>query len=165
MPRRRIYRSNAERQAAYRRRRRQPAYFSHKSDLWETPAPLFAELDREFHFNLDVAAIAANAKCGHFYTPADDAFAKCWRGNCWLNPPYGAELRHWVRKAYLSAQEGALVVCLLPARTDTLWWHEYVLAHAEVRLIRGRIRFQGTENSAPFPSAVVIFRPLNGART
>ena len=161
MPRPKIYRSNAEKQAAYRerKRRRQPVYFWHKSDEWETPSELFAGLDCEFHFTLDVAALPHNAKCASFFTPGADGLARTWTGVCWMNPPYGNALRHWAKKAHDSAKAGATVVCLLPVRTDTNWWHDYVLPYAEVRFIRGRIRFNGIDNSAPFPSAIVVFRP------
>jgi len=160
VPRRRIYRTNAERQAAYRQRqrKRQPVYHWHKSDEWETPAELFAELDRQFHFTTDVAALPDNAKCARFFTPGQDGLKQRWTGVCWMNPPYGYALRRWLKKAHESAQAGATVVCLLPARTDCAWWHDYVLPHAEVSYIRGRLKFNGSGNSAPFPSAIVIFR-------
>jgi phage N-6-adenine-methyltransferase len=163
VPRPRIYRTNAEKQAAYRqrKRKRQPVYFRHKSDVWETPPALFDALDQEFHFTTDVAALPDNAKCSRFYTPGQDSLQQPWEGVCWMNPPYGPMLRQWVRKAYESAQRGALVVCLLPARTDTHWWHEYVLPHAEIRYIRGRLQFHGSGDSAPFASVIVIFRPLS----
>ena len=133
--------------------------FRHKSDEWETPPEMFAELDKEFHFATDVAALPDNAKCDHFYTPGEDGLAQTWQGICWMNPPYGLALRQWVKKAKESAEAGATVVCLLPVRSDTQWWHDYVLPVAEVRYIRGRMKFNGIENSAPFPSAIVIFRP------
>jgi phage N-6-adenine-methyltransferase len=160
MSRHRIYRSNAERQSAYRqrRRRRLPVYHRHKSDEWETPQELFDELDREFHFTTDLAALPHNAKCARFFSPGDDALTRHWEGVCWLNPPYGAKLRHWMKKAYDSAQAGAIVVCLLPARTDSRWWHDYVLPYAEIRYIRGRVKFNGVSNSAPFPSVIVVFK-------
>jgi phage N-6-adenine-methyltransferase len=163
VPRPRIYASNAERQAAYRqrKRKRQPVLFWHKADVWETPPELFAAFDREFHFTTDVAALPHNAKCPHFFTPGQDALVQKWEGTCWMNPPYGPGLRKWVSKAFQSAQDGATVVCLLPARTDTHWWHDYVLPHAEIRYIRGRLRFNGIGNSAPFPSAVAVFRPAH----
>jgi DNA N-6-adenine-methyltransferase (Dam) len=82
-----------------------------------------------------------------------------WAGVCWCNPPYGTVIGRWVRKAYESSQAGATVVCLLPARCDTQWWHTYVLPYAEIRYLQGRLKFGGAKNSAPFPSAVVIFRP------
>ena len=161
MPRPRIYTNNAEKQRAYRRRKRkqQPVYFRQKSDEWETPAELFEELHREFHFTIDVAALPDNAKCDEFYTPGEDGLAQEWRGVCWMNPPYGLVLRQWIKKAHDSSLSGATVVALLPARTDTQWWHDYVLPHGEVRYIRGRMKFNGVENSAPFPSAIVVFRP------
>ena len=167
MGRRRIYRSNAEKQAAYRqrKRKRQPVQFWHKSDEWETPPELFAKLHREFQFTSDVAALPYNTKCQHYFTPGANALLQKWQGVYWLNPPYGAALRHWLKKAYESARDGATVVCLLPARTDTHWWRDYVLPHAEIRFLRGRVKFNGTGNSAPFPSAIAIFRPtlLSGA--
>ena len=143
MPRPRIYRDNAEKQRAYRQRRRcrQRVYFRRQTDEWATPPELFAALDREFHFTTDVAAIPDNAKCDHFFTPAEDGLAQQWEGVCWMNPPYGLALRQWVQKAHSSAQGGATVVCLLPARTDTQWWHDYVLPYAEIRYIRGRMKF------------------------
>jgi phage N-6-adenine-methyltransferase len=164
MPRRRVYRSNAERQSAYRQRRRKraPVYHRHKSDEWETPAELFSALDREFHFTLDLAALPHNAKCAAFYSPGEDALTRAWHGVCWLNPPYGVQLRQWMKKACDSAQAGAVVVCLLPARTDSQWWHDYILPHAEIRYIRGRVKFNGVSDSAPFPSVIVIFRASPG---
>lgn len=166
MPRPRIYRDNAQKQAAYRQRKRrqQPVYFRHKSDEWETPADLFAELDREFHFTTDVAALPDNAKCDHFYTPGENGLVQAWTGTCWMNPPYGREIGQWVQKAFESAQTGATVVCLVPARTDTQWWHRYVLNASEVRYIEGRLKFGGSANSAPFPSAIIIFRPSEISR-
>ena len=137
----------------------QPVYFRQKSDEWETPPELFAELDREFHFTLDVAALPDNAKCDEFYTPGEDGLLQDWKGVCWMNPPYGLALRQWVKKAQESAMAGATVVCLLPARTDTTWWHDHVQGHAEIRFLRGRAKFGGVDNSAPFPSAIIVFRP------
>ena len=163
MPRPRIYRDNAQKQAAYRQRlrKRQSVLFRHKSDEWETPPALFAELDREFGFTTDVCALPHNARCAHFYSPGQDGLKQHWGGVCWMNPPYGLALRQWVKKAWDSAeQNGATVVCLLPVRADTTWWHDIVLPHAaEVRYIRGRLQFGGVGNSAPFASAVVVFRP------
>jgi phage N-6-adenine-methyltransferase len=105
----------------------------------------------------DVAALPHNTKCPRFFTPGQDGLKQRWAGVCWMNPPYGSALRKWVHKARDSAEDGATVVCLLPARTDSAWWHDYVLPHAEVRYIRGRLKFNGSGNSAPFPSAIVIF--------
>jgi phage N-6-adenine-methyltransferase len=135
-----------------------PAMFSSESTEWETPQKLFDSLNAEFHFTLDVCATAANAKCQHFYSKEENAFRQRWRGVCWMNPPYGRTITpRWVQKAYWSSQEGALVVCLLPARTDTIWWHKYVMK-GEIRFLKGRVKFTGGLYSAPFPSAVVIFR-------
>ena len=133
--------------------------FSSRTDEWETPKDLFQKLDDEFHFDLDVCATPENAKCKRFFTKEQDGLKQEWKGTCWMNPPYGRQISLWVKKALDSARGGATVVCLLPSRTDTQWWHSYVIAHAaEVRFIKGRLRFGGSKNSAPFPSAVVVFR-------
>ena len=137
-----------------------PALFTSKTDLWETPQDLFDELDAEFGFDLDVCALPENAKCEHFYTPESDALWQDWRGVCWMNPPYGRQIGRWIQKAYESSLEGATVVCLVPARTDTAWWHDYCMK-GEIRFLRGRVHFwkDGRPiDPAPFPSAVVVFR-------
>ncbi len=77
-----------------------------------------------------------------------------------MNPPYGREIKKWMEKAYLESTKGAVVVCLVPARTDTAWWHDYAML-GKVRFIRGRLKFSGAKHSAPFPSAVVVFRPVS----
>lgn len=133
--------------------------FSSKTDLWETPQDFFDDLDLEFHFDLDVCALPKNAKCGRYYTPEEDGLAQPREGTCWLNPPYGREIGRWVKKAADSATGGATVVMLLPARTDTRWFHDYIYGKAEIRFVKGRLKFGGAKNSAPFPSMVVVFRP------
>lgn len=133
-------------------------HFSSKTDLWETPQDFFDRLDAEFHFATDVCALPSNTKCEHYFAPEQDGLQQDWTGTCWMNPPYGREIGKWMWKAYESSMRGATVVCLVPARTDTAWWHDYA-AKGEVRFIRGRLKFGGHTNSAPFPSAVVIFRP------
>jgi phage N-6-adenine-methyltransferase len=133
-------------------------HFSSATDLWATPQEFFDKLHEEFGFATDVCATAENAKCGKYFTEADDGLAQQWTGVCWMNPPYGREIGAWMAKAYRSAKAGAWVVCLVPARTDTAWWHDYAMK-GEVRFIRGRLKFGGHKNSAPFPSAVVIFKP------
>lgn len=133
-------------------------HFSSKTDLWATPQSFFDALNVEFGFTLDVCALDHNAKCDRYYTPADDGLTQQWQGVCWMNPPYGREIGQWVRKAFESAADGATVVCLLPARTDTAWWHTWVVRAKEIRFIRGRLKFGNCKNSAPFPSAVVVFR-------
>jgi len=135
-------------------------HFSSATDLWSTPQTFFDGLSAEFGFSLDVCALPENAKCAHYFTPSCDGLSQKWEGVCWMNPPYGREIGKWVRKAYESSLEGATVVCLLPARTDTAWWHDYIALNAEVRFVRGRLKFGVAKNSAPFPSAIVIFRPL-----
>lgn len=129
-----------------------------KTPEWETPQHLFDELNAEFGFALDVCATPCNAKCARYYTEDDDGLAQPWEGVCWMNPPYGKGILKWMRKAWWAASEGATVVCLVPARTDAGWWHDYAM-RGEVRFIRGRVRFSGSKVNAPFPSAIVIFRP------
>ena len=133
--------------------------FSTGNSEWETPDELFKRLDEIYHFDVDVCATAENTKCEHYFSPEEDGLKQRWTGTCWMNPPYGREITKWVRKAYYSAKEdGATVVCLLPARVDTDWWHTYCLKAAEIYFLRGRLRFKGAKNSAPFPTAIVIFR-------
>jgi len=130
---------------------------SEKHD-WETPQDFYDKLDEEFLFDRDVCATHENAKHPIHWTIEDNALEQEWTGVCWLNPPYGREIIKWIQKAYESSLSGATVVCLVPARTDTAWWHEYAMK-GEIRFIRGRLKFGGHKNSAPFPSAVVIFKP------
>ena len=132
--------------------------FSRQSDEWETPDDLYAELDQEFHFTHDVCASHVNRKHMPYYTIEDNALEQAWSGVCWMNPPY-SQVGEFVRRAYHAMRaEGAIVVCLVPSRTDTKWWHRYVEGKAEIRFIKGRLKFKGGKSSAPFPSAVVIFR-------
>ena len=133
--------------------------FSSKTDLWETPQEFFDRLNDEFGFELDVCALPENAKCARYFTPEMDGLAQPWNGVCWCNPPYGREIGSWVRRALLSSAAGNTVVMLLPARTDTRWFHDYIYGKAEIRFIRGRLKFGGCKNSAPFPSMLVIFKP------
>lgn len=131
--------------------------FSSRKQEWGTPQDLFNRLDEEFCFTVDVCANADNAKCGKYWTEEDDGLSKSWEGErCFMNPPYGREISKWVEKARFSNR--CTVVCLLPARTDTRWFHDYILGVAEIRFIKGRLRFQGAKNSAPFPSMIVIYR-------
>ena len=134
--------------------------FSSEKDDWETPQDLFDELDEEFHFTLDAASSDLNAKCEKHYTIEDDGLSQSWEGNnVFLNPPYGRTMKDWMKKAYEESQEkNTTVVALVPARTDTAWFHDYVYGKAELRFLRGRLKFGGCENSAPFPSLVVVYR-------
>ena len=133
-------------------------HFSSKTDLWATPQDFFDRYNKLYQFELDVCATAENAKCQRFFTKEDDGLAQEWTGVCFMNPPYGREIIHWMKKAYESSLKGATVVCLVPARTDTKWWHEYAM-RGEIEFIRGRLKFGDAKNSAPFPSAVVVFAP------
>lgn len=132
-------------------------HFSSATPMWSTPQDLFDRLHARYAFTLDVCATAENAKCARFYTEADDGLAQPWRGQCWMNPPYGRTIGKWMRKAYESAMAGATVVCLVPARTDTAWWHDYAV-RGQIEFLRGRLKFGGYKNSAPFPSAIVVFQ-------
>lgn len=135
------------------------AMFSSKSDMWETPKDFFDRLNSEFHFTLDACATKENAKCGDYYTIEQDGLCRNWSGVVWCNPPYGREISKWVRKAYESARSGsATVVMLLPSRTDTRWFHDYIYGHAEIRFIKGRLKFGRSKVNAPFPNMIVVFR-------
>jgi len=131
-------------------------HFSSNTDLWATPIEFFNKYNEKFNFELDVCATHENAKCAKYFTIDDDGLSKDWPGICWMNPPYGREIIKWMEKAYKSSLNGATVVCLVPARTDTKWWHEYAIK-GDIEFIRGRLKFGGSKNSAPFPSAVVTF--------
>jgi phage N-6-adenine-methyltransferase len=136
-------------------------HFSSKSNEWETPQELFAVFDAEFNFTLDAAATSKNAKCDRFFTMADDGLSQSWQGETvWLNPPYGRQIGKWIEKAYHEAQNGATVVCLIPARTDTKYFHDFCFK-GEVRFLKGRVYFKqngARSESAPFPSAIVVFK-------
>ena len=135
--------------------------FSSKTDLWSTPQDLFDELDKEFHFTLDPCADENNHKCKKYYTKEQDGLSKCWRGEIvFCNPPYGREIGSWVKKCWLHAKVGeGLAIMLIPARTDTKWFHDYIYnkPNVEIRFIKGRLKFGNSKNSAPFPSMVVVF--------
>src|SRR5258705_1372469 len=127
---------------------------------WATPQEWFDYLDLEFGFTLDPCCQHETAKCKKHYTPAEDGLSQSWADErVFMNPPYGKELPRWMKKAYEEAlHNGALVVCFVPARVDTGWWHRYAVK-GEVRVPKGRVKFAGAEASAPFPVAIVIFRP------
>lgn len=145
-------------------------HFSSKSAEWQTPVDLFAKLNKEFDFKLDVAATKDNALCPNFFTEEDDALVQDWTkfGTAYMNPPYGRGIGKFIKKAWEESQKGMIVVMLIPARTDTKWWHSYC-AKGEIRFIKGRLKFVNVtfpsyrENEkfelspAPFPSAIVIF--------
>ena len=132
-------------------------HFSSATDEWATPQALFDELAWLFGgFDLDPCATRENAKCARFFTREEDGLSRRWEGKVFLNPPYGRDIGRWVSKAFEASMEGALVVCLLPARTDTRWWQDYA-KRGQVFFLRGRLKFGSAQNSAPFPSAIVIF--------
>lgn len=131
-------------------------HYSSATGEWATPQALFDVLDAEFHFELDVCALPSSAKCARYFCPAHDGLAQEWTGTIWMNSPYGREIGKWLAKAREASKHGATVVCLVPARTDTAWWHDHCW-DAEVRLLRGRVKFGTATSGAPFPSAVVVF--------
>lgn len=134
--------------------------FSSKTDLWATPQEFFDELDAEFHFTLDPCATPENAKCKKFYTRQENGLQKNWGGGIvFCNPPYGREIYKWVKKCYEESKKpGTTVVLLIPARTDTRYFHEFIYHKArEIRFIKGRLKFGNATASAPFPSMVVVF--------
>ena len=136
---------------------RQSVHFSSATCEWATPQTLFDELERIFGgFTLDPCATPENAKCARYFTREDDGLSQPWSGKVFMNPPYGREIGQWVKKAWTESLGGALVVCLLPARVDTRWWHDYA-KQGHVYFLRGRLKFGASLNSAPFPSAIVTF--------
>ena len=135
--------------------------FSSKDQTWETPIEFFNKINKEFSFDLDVCAVPETAKCEKYFTPEIDGLSQDWKGNCWMNPPYGRQIGKWIEKTYTESLKGATVVCLIPARTDTRYWHEFIFPYAyEIRFIKGRLKFGNSDNSAPFPSALVILKKI-----
>ena len=132
-------------------------HFTSNTPEWATPRAFFAEVSKELGpFDLDPCATKANAKCARFFDKRKDGLKQRWTGRVWMNPPYGREIGAWMRKAFEAAQGGVIVVCLVPARTDTAWWHDYA-AKGSIRFIRGRLKFNDGKQSAPFPSALIGF--------
>ena len=135
-------------------------HYSSKTNEWSTPQDFFDELDKEFNFTLDPCATSENAKCNKYFTVEDDGLKQDWSKDVvFMNPPYGREIKYWVQKAYEESLKGATVVCLIPARTDTAYWHDYIFGKADdIRFIKGRLKFGGSKNPAPFPSAIIIYK-------
>ncbi len=132
-------------------------HYSSKKYDYGTPKKLYDKLDKEFRFTVDVCATKKNAKHINYWNRKDNGLIQDWRGHsCFMNPPYGSEIKKWVKKAAESNARGG-VVGLLPARTDTAWFHDYIYGKTEIRFLRGRIKFDGADNSAPFPSMIVIW--------
>lgn len=136
--------------------------FSSKTDLWATPIEFFNKYNEKFNFDIDVCALPENAKCAKFFTPEMDGLKQDWNGTCWMNPPYGKEIKKWIFKAYNESLKGNTIVCLLPARTDTTYFHEYIYGktNVEIEFIKGRLKFGEATTPAPFPSMVVTFKPI-----
>lgn len=142
--------------------KKKSVHFSSKYSSWETPLELFLEWDKKYQFTLDVCATSKNSKCPIFLDPEINGLTSHWEGNrCWMNPPYGREIKHWVKKAYMETRKpNTLVVGLLPARTDTEWFHEYVLDKARIEFVKKRISFLvdgAVKYPAPFPSLFAIW--------
>ena len=135
-------------------------HYSSKTNEWSTPQDFFDELDKEFNFTLDPCATSENAKCTKYFTVEDDGLKQDWsKDTVFMNPPYGREIKYWVQKAYEESLKGATVVCLIPARTDTAYWHDYIFGKADdIRFLRGRLKFGDSKNPAPFPSAIIIYK-------
>lgn len=135
-------------------------HYSSKTNEWSTPQDFFDELDKEFNFTLDPCSTSENAKCAKYFTVEDDGLKQDWSNDVvFMNPPYGREIKHWIKKAYEEHIKGATVVCLIPSRTDTTYWHDYIFGKAsDIRFLRGRLKFGDSKNSAPFPSAVIIYK-------
>jgi len=133
--------------------------FSSQTAEWDTPQAFFDKLHKQFYFTLDPCAAPANAKCKNYFTETDNGLEQIWRGHtAFVNPPYGRQIGHWIKKGYEEAKaHNTIVVMLIPARTDTKWWHDYVMKAKEIYLVRGRLKFGNSGNPAPFPSAVVVF--------
>ena len=135
-------------------------HYSSKSNEWATPQNLFDELNDEFNFTLDPCATDENAKCSKYFTIEDDGLSKDWSNEVvFMNLPYGREIKKWIKKAYEESLNGTTVVCLIPARTDTTYWHDFIFDKTDdIRFLRGRLKFGNSKNSAPFPSAIVVYQ-------
>ncbi|MBK8772359.1 MAG: adenine methyltransferase [Rhizobiales bacterium] len=140
------------------KRRVDQSWFNAKSVEYGTPDSIWKPLDKEFGFTLDVASTHENALCANHYTPAEDGLVQPWSGVCWMNPPYGRVMQKWVRKAHAEWKRGCCVVALIPARTNTGWWHDCIQDIATVRFIRGEVAFKGFERGLWMPMCVVIWQ-------
>ena len=132
-------------------------HFSSATEMWATPQEFFDKYNELYKFETDVCASLENAKCEKYFTEEDNGLEQDWEGSCWMNPPYGRTIKSWMKKAYESSLNGATVVCLVPSRTDTVWWHDYAVK-GDIEFIKGRLKFGGSKQPAPFPSAVVVFK-------
>lgn len=134
------------------------ALFSSEKETHETPQWLFDELNKQFEFDVDVCALPESAKCERYFTPTDNAFTKVWNGCCWMNPPYGRKISEWmIYAAEQSSQNGSTIVCLVPSRTDTKWFHNALENEPAVMFIKRRLKFGNAKALAPFPSMIMVF--------
>ena len=135
------------------------AMVSSKSNEWATPQDFYDELNDEFGFTLDPCSTDENCKCVKHYTATDNGLLKDWSNEVvFMNPPYCGQSADWIRKAFLESKKGSLVVCLIVSSTDRSYWHDYIFPYAaQIRFVRGRLKFNGVSTTAPFASAVVIF--------
>lgn len=132
---------------------------SSNTDEWATPKEFYKELNNEFHFTLDPCANDFNYKCENYYTREQNGLEQNWSGyRVFCNPPYGREIGKWVEKAFNENKKGVFVVMLLPARTDTKWFHNFIYKKHEIRFIKSRLKFNDGKQSAPFPSMIVIMK-------
>ena len=133
--------------------------FSSKDQTWETPSNLINLIKSKFNLELDVCATDKTAKCDKYFTPEDDGLSQDWNGVCWMNPPYGREQIKWINKAYEETLKNCKqIICLIPARPDTKVWHEIIFPNAKaICFIKGRLKFGDSKDSAPFPSALIVF--------
>lgn len=133
--------------------------FSSNSVEWETPQDFYNNLNQEFNFTLDPCATKENAKCSKYYTKEQNGLLQDWTGETvFCNPPYGRGIENWVKKCYEHWKSGGVAVMLIFSRTDTKYFHEYIYNKADIRFIKGRLKFGGCKNSAPFPSMLVIYK-------
>lgn len=134
--------------------------FSSDKDDWETPKYLYNKLNEEFNFTLDPCCTIHTKKCEKYFTIEDDGLIQPWFGTVFMNPPYGRGISKWMEKAkYECDNNNVTIVCLVPARTDTKWWHNYSMKSSEIRFLSKRLTFEGANNKATFPAALVIFKP------
>jgi len=134
--------------------------FSSKKDTWSTPQEFYDKLNKTYNFTLDPCASHADHKCDKYFTIGDNGLEQSWAGETvFMNPPYGRGIKHWLKKAYEeSLKEDTTVVCLIPARTDTKYWHDYCMKAEKIYFVKGRLKFGGSTNAAPFPSCVIVFQ-------
>lgn len=142
--------------------------FTSKSYEWGTPQKLYDELNKEFNFKLDPCCSKKSRKCEFYFYKKENGLKHQWDGfgSVFMNPPYGNQIKYWIEKAYNESKKGCIIVGLLPTRTDTKWFHDYIYNKAEIRFLKGRLKFESFgknksckyfNNAAPFPSMIVVW--------